>query len=164
MDFTRAVTPHLNAAYALARWLVRDPVLAEDVAQEAMLRALRYFPSWRGGDARPWLLQIVRNAAFDALRRRHGETHASLEEADDMPSEETGPEDAALARETALSVEAAIARLPVRLRECIVLREFEEFSYRDIATVTGVPIGTVMSRLSRARQTLARALEIHAAP
>ena len=148
--FEEVVLPHLDAAYGLARWLLRDPALAQDVVQDAMVRALRYFGSFRGGDGRAWVLQIVRNAAYEAMRGRRAEV--PLSEA--LPASEADPEAACAEQEGAGQLEAALGRLPVELRECLVLRELEEMSYREIAEVTGAPIGTVMSRLWRARQML----------
>ena len=153
--FARAALPHLDAAYNLARWLVRDAAAAEDVVQDAMLRALTYFSGFRGENPRAWLLQIVRNTAYTRLQRPAMEEpldtdgrHAHLAdpghdpEADYARAEDSG------------RLDAALAALPVELRECLVLRELEEMSYRDIARVVGVPVGTVMSRLFRARQAL----------
>lgn len=153
--FEDVVLPHLDAAYGLARWLLRDPALAQDVVQDAMVRALRYFESYRGGDGRAWVMQIVRNAAYEALRERQGRerlVEVPLSEA--LPANGADPEAACATQEQAGQLEAALARLPVELRECLVLREVEEMSYREIAEVTGAPIGTVMSRLWRARQLL----------
>jgi RNA polymerase sigma factor (sigma-70 family) len=162
--FEAAVLPHLDSAHNLARWLVRDASLAEDVVQDAVLRALSHFSSFRGGDARAWLMQIVRNVAYNALasRQRRAETPICAEAQDCIdtppalsiadPAED--PEAALTRRQDLVQLEQALAALPVELRECLVLRELEELSYKDIAHVTGVPIGTVMSRLWRARQAL----------
>jgi RNA polymerase sigma-70 factor (ECF subfamily) len=166
-EFERVVLPHLDAAHNLARWLMRDSTLAEDVVQDAILRALGYFGSYRGGDARAWLLRILRNTAYDMLaaRRRHGTTSldagmgpdaaagSALQVAD--PADD--PEVALTRSEDRAGLDRALAGLPVELRECLVLRELEELSYKQVAQVTGVPIGTVMSRLWRARQALLRA-------
>jgi RNA polymerase sigma-70 factor (ECF subfamily) len=161
-EFARLALPHLDAAYNLARWLLRDPVAAEDAVQDAMLRALTYFASFRGTNPRAWLLQIVRNAAHDRLAAgaRAREVPLATDAADDE-TEMTEPADPADDPEAALSrrqdraaLAAALAALPAELRECLVLRELEELSYRDIARVTGVPVGTVMSRLWRARRAL----------
>lgn len=155
--FARAALPHLDAAYSLARWLVGDPATAEDVVQDAMLRALTYFSGFRGENPRAWLLQIVRNTAYSRLQRRAVEEpldadgkHAHLAD----PGRD--PEAAYLRQEDTGRLHATLAALPVELRECLVLRELEEMSYRDIARVAGVPVGTVMSRLFRARQALTR--------
>lgn len=163
-EFARLVLPHLDAAYNLARWLLRDPVAAEDAVQDAMLRGLTYFASFRGTNPRAWLLQIVRNVAHDRLAASaRGREVPLVIHGDEDATEVNEPADPADDPETALSrqqdhaaLEAALAGLPLELRECLVLRELEEMSYRDIAQVTGVPVGTVMSRLWRARKTLLR--------
>ena len=160
-DFERVVLPHLDAAYNLARWLVRDATLAQDVVQDANIRALLYYRSYRGGDARAWLLRIVRNTAYDALAARTRSATAAL---DDPAMNAAGhardaaddPEMALAGRQRSAELAVALAALPVELRECIVLHELEELSYKDIAIVIGTPIGTVMSRLWRARQALAQ--------
>ncbi len=162
--FEKVVLPHLDAAYNLARWLVRDATLAEDVVQDAALRALGYFGSYHGGDARAWLLRIVRNTAYGTLaaRTRTGTTSldaagpggdgeaSALQVAD--PADD--PEAALSRREGLAQLDQAMAALPVELRECLVLRELEEMSYRQVSEITGVPMGTVMSRLWRARRAL----------
>jgi RNA polymerase sigma factor (sigma-70 family) len=151
------VLTHLDAAYNLARWLVRDPNLAEDVVQEAVLRGINYFASFRGEDGRAWLMRIVRNTAYTMLaaRRRAGIVEAQDHEAGfEVPDPGEGPEGALLRQDDALKLERALSALPVELRECLVLKELEELSYKEIAEVTGVPIGTVMSRLWRARRAL----------
>jgi RNA polymerase sigma factor (sigma-70 family) len=163
-DFEQVVLPHLNAAHNLARWLVGDATLAEDVVQDAALRALSYFGSYRGGDGRAWLLRIVRNAAYGALAARRRSGAASLDDAGLTADGEStarqiadpadDPEAALVRREGFARLDQALAALPAELRECLVLRELEELSYKEVAHVTGVPIGTVMSRLWRARQAL----------
>ena len=161
-EFARLALPHLDAAYNLARWLLRDPVAAEDVVQEAMLRGLTYFGSFRGTNPRAWLLQIVRNAAHDRLaagaRAREVPLITGDEEGETAVNEPADPADdpetALSRRQDRAALAAALAALPAELRECLVLRELEELSYRDIARVTGVPLGTVMSRLWRARRAL----------
>ena len=153
--FEAEILPHLDSAANFARWKLRDATLAEDVVQEAMLRAFTYFPGFRGGDGRAWLLQIVRNVAVTALV---GRTVASVSVDDDMvlemPDPSDNPEQANSARQGRELLARALAALPDELRECLVLREFEELSYKEIAEVVGVPMGTVMSRLWRARQAL----------
>ena len=169
-EFARLALPHLDAAYNLARWLLRDPVAAEDVVQDAMLRALTYFGSFRGTNARAWVLQIVRNAAHDRLAAAARAREVPLVmQSDEDETAVNEPADPADDPETALSrrqdraaLAAALAALPVELRECLVLRELEDMSYRDIAQVTSVPVGTVMSRLWRARRELLRRGEAEA--
>jgi len=155
--FRVLMLPHLDAVYGFARWLTRDPVAAQDVAQEAMLRALRYFHSFRGGDARPWLLGIVRNTWTD-LRSRKGANDRPLDEAAERPDEGPDPEQSALSGDRRRQVAAALAALPAEFREILVLREIEDLSYKHIAHVLDLPIGTVMSRLARAREKLAAEL------
>jgi len=163
--FERVVLPHLDAAYNLARWLMRDREAAEDVLQEAMVRALTYFASFKGVNPRAWLLQIVRNTAYGSMALNRGmETVPIAEENDEagaaeLVSGDDDPEVALLRSRESRQVRALIAALPVELRETLVLREFEECSYKEIAEATQTPIGTVMSRLWRARQLLARAAE-----
>jgi RNA polymerase sigma-70 factor, ECF subfamily len=152
--FRVVVLPHLDAAYGFARWLTRDPVTAQDLAQEAMLRALRYFHAFRGDDARPWLLRIVRNTWSD-LRTRDGAAGQTLDEIENRPADGPDPEQSALAGDRQRQIAAALAALPVEAREVLVLREIEDLSYKRIATVLDLPIGTVMSRLARAREKLA---------
>jgi RNA polymerase sigma factor (sigma-70 family) len=157
-EFERVVLPHLDAAHNLARWLAGDATLAQDIVQDAVVRALSYFGSYRGGDPRAWLLRIVRNTAYTTLaaRRRgvapggNGDEAAALQ----VPDPAEGPEAALVRREDLARLDQALAALPLELRECLVLRELEELSYKDIAHVTGLPIGTVMSRLWRARRAL----------
>ncbi len=156
--FEQALLPHLDAAYNLARWLMRDEQDAQDAVQDAYVRALRFFGSFHGGDARPWLLAIVRNTCHDSLRRR-GAADATTpfdEEvhAPDQPAET--PETLLLQQADRERLEHALAALPVPWREAIVLRELEGLSYRQIAQITGAPVGTVMSRLARARARLQR--------
>ena len=167
--FAASVLPHLDAAYNLARWLVRDAHDAQDVVQDALVRALRHFDGFRGGDPRPWLLAIVRNAAFAWLgARRAGEVDFSEHEDESAAALAVGappadPESLAIRRAERAEIDAAISALPIAFREAVVLRELEELSYRDIARITDVPIGTVMSRLSRGRNLLAAALRPEAA-
>ena len=158
-SFEQVVLPHLDAAYNLARWLVRDPALAEDIVQDAVLRALQYFASFRGdGGGRAWLLQIVRNAAYAAVKSKRIGTEVPLDtdEAMELPDPGPGPEAQLARRQDLAQLDQALAALPIELRECLILCELERLSYKDIARVTGAPIGTVMSRLWRARQALMR--------
>ena len=161
-SFEAAILPHLDAAYTLARYLMRDPHDAEDAVQDACLRALRYFDTFRGGDARAWLLAIVRNRCLSLRDERRGRRDRSAVLFDEtLHSDETDaePTDAATLRmATREALDDALRRLPEEFREVIVLRELQEMSYREISEITGVPIGTVMSRLSRARQRLQHAL------
>jgi RNA polymerase sigma factor, sigma-70 family len=162
--FESVVLPHLSAAYGLARYLVRNEADAEDVVQEAYLRALRYFGGFRGEGAtqsRAWVLAIVRNMAHTWRHRRRAESSAT-EFDETVHSEAAGagePADAVLAqRDTRETLAQALDRLPPDLREVLVLREIEGLSYKEIGDVVDVPIGTVMSRLSRARKRLQDAL------
>jgi RNA polymerase sigma-70 factor (ECF subfamily) len=171
--FESAALPHLPAAYNLARWLLRDARAAEDAVQEAYLRAFRAFDGLRGESARPWLLGIVRNACHDAMRQhRQLADQVEYDELRDSGADppgaaarpEHGGDPAALWEQHARGrrVNAAIEALAPVFREVIVLRELEEMSYEDIARVAGIPIGTVMSRLSRARALLRDALRTEA--
>jgi RNA polymerase sigma-70 factor, ECF subfamily len=163
-SFERVVLPHLDAAYNLARWLMRDGEAAEDVLQEAMVRALTYFASFKGVNPRAWLLQIVRHTAYGSMALNRGIETVPIEDDDAMPATGDDPEAALLRSREGRQVRALIAALPVELRETLVLREFEECSYKEIAEATQTPIGTVMSRLWRARQLLARVAEAEGLP
>jgi RNA polymerase sigma-70 factor (ECF subfamily) len=149
---------HLNAAYNLARWLLRNEADAEDVVQEAYLRAVRSFHTLRGSDSRPWLMGIVRNACYDWQRRTYRMPHQEIspEQLDAIHSSGPSPEAILLQKGESEAVREALASLPPHLREVIILREVEEMSYKEIANVSGIREGTVMSRLSRARRQLAR--------
>jgi RNA polymerase sigma factor (sigma-70 family) len=155
--FRAVVMPHLDAAYGFARYLTRDPVQAQDVAQEAMLRALRYFHAFRGEEARPWLLRIVRNTWSD-FRTRKGANDQPLDVVEDRAADGPDPEQSALEGDRRRHIVAALAALPADAREILVLREIEDFSYKHIASVLDLPVGTVMSRLARAREKLAAEL------
>jgi len=163
--FGAVMLPHLDAAHNLARWLMRDATSAEDVLQEAMLRALTYFPSFKGVNPRGWLLQIVRNTAYASMNLNRGVELVPLTNAPDegndviaqLPSGDDDPEVALIKTRERERVRQMIAALPIELRETLVLRELEELSYKEIADVTHTPIGTVMSRLWRARRLLAQA-------
>lgn len=155
MTFEEAFLPHLDAAYNLARWLTRDEEEAQDLVQEAYLRALKFFNRFHGPEGRPWLLTIVRNTFYTWRRNRSIERSYDFDEALDVcESNEPDPETAQIIRSQKHLVNEAINRLPIEFREVIVLRELEELSYKEIADVTGIPIGTVMSRLARARKKL----------
>jgi RNA polymerase sigma-70 factor, ECF subfamily len=160
--FEQQVLPHIDAAYNLARWLTRNDHDAEDVLQDAMLRAYRFFGGLRG-EPRPWLLAIVRNACFAWLRTNRP---AELAAADDreQESESPGPEALVASQLNRQRVNEAIAALPLPFREALVLRELEDLSYRDIARIADIPIGTVMSRLARARRLLAESLHAASVP
>jgi RNA polymerase sigma-70 factor (ECF subfamily) len=162
--FERLVLPHLDAAYNLARWLTRDAHQAQDIVQDACVRALRFLDSCKGNDGRAWLLAIVRNTFFSAWRKRPQEQpYPELDE--DSALWSANPEAWKLDPAAEFSrksererVDRALLRLPVEYREIVILRELEDLSYREIAEVLSVPVGTVMSRLSRARSLLARHL------
>jgi RNA polymerase sigma-70 factor (ECF subfamily) len=151
-DYERRVLPHLDAAYNLARWLVRDQ--ADDVVQEAMLRAWRARAQVRG-EVKPWLLQIVRHVAYGVLVARGKSGEVAIDAGAEAARDPAPDPEALLSHaQDRARLDRALAGLPVELRECLVLRELEELSYKEIAQVSGVPIGTVMSRLWRARQAL----------
>ena len=156
MTFEEAVMPHLDAAYNLARWLMRNEYDAQDMVQEAYLRALRFFGGFHGDDARAWLLTIVRNTCYTWLKRnKTTELSGDFEEVVlTMESDEPDPEASHVLKVEKQLVNEAIEKLPLEFREVVILRELEELSYKEIATITGIPIGTVMSRLSRARKRL----------
>jgi len=151
--FEAQALPHLDAAYNLARWLSRSPADADDIVQDAMLRAFRAFDGFRGTDAKAWLLAIVRNCWLSAGSASHRRGHTSLED-EDLVADDADPEEAAIQSGARRRLDAMIARLPADFREILILRELEDMSYREIAEITGVPIGTVMSRLSRGRTML----------
>jgi RNA polymerase sigma-70 factor (ECF subfamily) len=159
VDFEELVLPLLPSAYNLARWLTRNDHDAEDVVQEAFLRAYRFFPSFRGGDPRAWLLTIVRDACWTFLRANRGrETATNLEDVDEPADAASSVEEDLVRRADGPRLKRALDELPGEFREVIVLRELEELSYREIAEVAGIPLGTVMSRLARARRRLQLAL------
>jgi RNA polymerase sigma-70 factor (ECF subfamily) len=155
-EFERTVLPHLDAAYNLARFLMRNDQDAEDVVQEASLRAFRFFENFRGENSRAWFLSIVRNTSFTALKRnRTDESNVVFDE--ELHSSQVPPLDAGVVLDRVQdrqTVRAAIEQLPPEFREAITLRELEGCSYKEIADVAGVPVGTVMSRLARARRQL----------
>jgi RNA polymerase sigma-70 factor (ECF subfamily) len=158
--FEEIIMPHLDVAYNLARWLTRNEHDAEDIVQDAFLRAFKFFEGFRGGNSRSWLLSIVRNTAYTWLEknRRHEIGTMSDESIESLPDEAPNPE-ALLLQETGhQEIMEAIAELPVEFREAIILRELEEMSYKEIADVMSVPLGTVMSRLARARRQLQESL------
>jgi RNA polymerase sigma factor (sigma-70 family) len=159
--FEAQALPHLDAAYNLARWLARPPLDADDIVQDAMLRAYRAFDSFRGDNVKPWLLAIVRNcfltAAHTARRTRSEPIIEDDQPGADDPawtSETPDPESSAISADERRQLDKVIALLPPEFQEVLVLREMEDMSYREIAQITGAPIGTVMSRLARARGLL----------
>jgi RNA polymerase sigma-70 factor, ECF subfamily len=155
-EFERQILPHLDAAYSLARFLMRNDQDAEDVVQEASLRAFRFFESLRGENSRAWFLSIVRNTSFTALKRnRPDEANVVFDE--ELHGTQSPPMDAGAALDRIQdrqTVRTAIEQLPAEFREAITLRELEGCSYKEIADIAGVPIGTIMSRLARARRQL----------
>ena len=159
--FEQVVLPHLDAAHNLARWLTRNGSDAEDIAQEAMLRAFRFFEGFRGTEARPWLLKIVRNTFYTLREQNHPTDQSSSlnEETLEIESDDPGPSDIHQQALDAQLLREALDELPAEFREVIMLRELEECSYKEIATVMNIPMGTVMSRLARARQQLQQHLQ-----
>jgi RNA polymerase sigma-70 factor (ECF subfamily) len=157
-EFQRRFLPHLDAAYNLARWILKNEADAEDAVQDAFLRALRFREGYRGGDARAWLLAIVRNAAYTlASRRRTLDSQMEIDE--ELHASAAPAIDVALIRKMeSRALRAAMETLPAEFREIIVLRDLEGFSYREIAEIADLPIGTVMSRLARARMRLKEAI------
>jgi RNA polymerase sigma factor (sigma-70 family) len=150
--------PHLDAAYNLARWLTRDERDAEDIVQEAYLRAIRHFETFRGDNARPWLLTIVRNTYYTSIQhKRLTEAIDPFDDEEDIfISDAPNPEMLLLQESDKQIVRRALQKLPRQFLEVIILREFEELSYQQIADLVQIPIGTVMSRLARARKRLAQ--------
>ncbi|HEY1612497.1 MAG TPA: sigma-70 family RNA polymerase sigma factor [Rhizomicrobium sp.] len=157
--FEALALPHLDAAYNLALWLTHSRPDADDIVQEAMIRALRSFDGFRGDNVKPWLLAIVRNCHLTAAKRRQSRRQVPLEGGAEEPpaqmaSPEANPEEASIRAGEQRRLDAVLRVLPEDYREVLILREMEDMAYRDIAQVTGVPIGTVMSRLARARAAL----------
>jgi RNA polymerase sigma-70 factor, ECF subfamily len=165
--FEQSVLPHLDAAYNLARWLTRNDHDAEDVVQEAFMRAMRYFDRLKGDDARPWLLAIVRNTCYTWLQKNRPAELVALEDPDMLEAQVDAsafgmgatPEVIVLQTANRKLVNQALEELPVAYREVIVMREIEDMSYKEISAVAGIPMGTVMSRLSRGRELLKRSIE-----
>ncbi len=156
--FEEQISPHLRAAYNLARWMTRSHEDAEDVVQEAFLRAFSAFDNLRG-DAKPWLLTIVRNSSIDWLKRnRNAAASVSYDDAPDPAEPSPDPEESLVIARDRETVRQALEQLPEDFREALVLREMEGLSYKEIASTVGVPLGTVMSRLSRGRDWLKRIL------
>jgi RNA polymerase sigma-70 factor, ECF subfamily len=159
--FDETVLPHLDAAFNYARWLTSNDAEAEDVVQDACVRAMRFFSSLRDDDARAWLFAIVRNTWYSRLSRRAAIAGTTPLDSthDEQPDDALDPEARLVQQRTVAQVRAALEQLPVDFREVIVLREIEGLSYKEIAAVVRTPIGTVMSRLSRARERLLAVLK-----
>jgi RNA polymerase sigma-70 factor, ECF subfamily len=159
-NFDRAMLPHLDAAYNLARWLMRNEHDAQDAVQEAYLRAFRFFPGFHGGDGRAWLMKIVRNTCYTLLQANRLPQSATEFDENALPPDTRAlnPEEIALQDGSANLVRKAMENLPPNVREILILREIEGMSYREIASIAGIPLGTVMSTLSRARTRLRTAL------
>ena len=154
-DFEQDALPHLNSAYNLARRLTRNDEDAEDIVQEAYLRAFKSYHRFRGGDARPWLLKIVRNVSYTLLQKHSAQQFAEFD--DNLITSDSSlrnPEEVLIQESNYVLVRRALSTLPTRFREMLTLRELERLSYNEISTVMGVPVGTVMSTLSRARARL----------
>jgi RNA polymerase sigma-70 factor, ECF subfamily len=162
--FEALVLPHLDSAYNLARWLTRDSQDAHDVVQDACVRALKYLGSLERSDARAWFLAIVRNAFYDWVSRNRPAEIVHDENAVDAAVDVTSssPEQAAVRTAELRALSDAVAALPIQYREVLILRELEELSYKEIASIADIPIGTVMSRLARARALLQRSPLLHA--
>ena len=160
MNFEETLLPHLNAAYNLARWLTRNPDDAEDIVQEAYLRAFRFFGGFHGSDGRSWFLTIVRNTCYAWLKQN--KSHGLVSAFDDnlyvKESNEPDPETSQVLKSQSEIVMEAVDQLPLEFREVIVLRELEDLSYKEISLSLDIPIGTVMSRLARARKRLQKSL------
>ncbi len=154
--FEESILPHMDAAYNLARWLTRTNEDAQDIVQESYLRAFRFFAGFRGGDSRSWLLRIVRNTSYTWIEknRRDGRGREAGEPAEDIESQALAPDALLLQKADTEILRAALEDLPEEFREALVLRELEGLSYKEIADICDVPLGTVMSRLARARKLL----------
>lgn len=171
LQFERLIMPHVDAAYNLAHWLMRDSADAEEAAQEAFLRAYKFFGSFRGEEGKAWLLAIVRNTCYTMNGRNQGkrlcdefDEQIHLPDPDDAGSHGRtcrNPEDLAIEHANCELVNKAIGNLPVAFREVLIMRELEDLSYKEIAKIIDVPLGTVMSRLARGRSLLQQALAAH---
>lgn len=163
ITFEETVLPHLDAAYNLARWLTRNTEDAEDVVQEAYLRAFRFFEGFHGGDPRTWILKIVRNTCYTWLHKNRALQSAALfdEQVHTDTDESINPEALLLQKHHGQLLNRALEELPAEFREVLVLLELEGLSYKEIADVLSIPIGTVMSRLARARRRLRESLSRH---
>ncbi|MGA7622691.1 MAG: sigma-70 family RNA polymerase sigma factor [Candidatus Acidiferrales bacterium] len=158
--FEETALPHLDAAHNLARWLTGNPQDAQDIVQEAYLRAFRFFPGFRGGDARAWLMKIVRNTCYSWLHANRPLQEAMEFDENLFPADyhALNPEEVALQNDNAALLRQALQNLPTSFREVLILREIEGMSYKEIADITGMPAGSVMSSLSRARGRLRQTL------
>jgi len=166
--FEETILPHLDAAYNLARWLIRNDHDAEDIVQEACYRALKYFSAYRGENSRAWLLTIVRNTSYDWLKQNHPKEMVTVSDKDQdsetvdpverFAKEMSNPETLMLQRIDQEILKKALDELPAEFREVMILREIEEMPYKEIAGVCNIPLGTVMSRLARGRKQLQRCL------
>jgi len=158
-QFEQIVLPHLDAAFNLARWLTGDDQDAQDVVQDATLRAFKFFDSYHGGNSRAWLLTIVRNTTYTWMRQNRQQSLLSLEEDEIEDTENASLEGSLLQAADSQQVRDALAALPVEFREVIILHDVEGLAYKEIALVIIIPLGTVMSRLSRARSRLQQTLK-----
>jgi len=162
IHFENQMLPLMPEAYNLARWIMKNESDARDVVQDAYLKAFRYFESFHGDSGRAWLLRIVRNVCYDALRARDSQRNiVSLDEdtAAEVPDSKPSPNVLAIQNSTKLRIREALEALPLEFKTVIILREFDGLSYKEISDIAGVPVGTVMSRLSRARRQLAALLQ-----
>ncbi|HEX3100302.1 MAG TPA: sigma-70 family RNA polymerase sigma factor [Pyrinomonadaceae bacterium] len=157
-NFEAIIVPHLNAAYNLARWLTRDGTDAEDVVQEAYLRAFKFFDGFHGGDGRAWVLKIVRNTCYSWLQKNRGHEIVTEFDEEQHSGEGGDPEAALIGKIDSQILKRLLEELPLEFREVVILRELEGLSYREIAVIADLPLGTVMSRLARARQRLQTSL------
>lgn len=155
--FRDLILPHLNSAFNLACWLTRNRQDAQDVVQEAAMRAFKYFPGFRGLDGRVWLLRIVRNTFYSWCQDKGLGSETAFDEALHSP-DDVSPEVLVMQKDCDRLVQQAFAALPLEFREVVALRELEELSYKEIAAIVDIPIGTVMSRLGRGRKLLAKSL------
>jgi RNA polymerase sigma factor (sigma-70 family) len=162
IHFENQMLPLMSEAYNLARWMMKNEADARDAVQDAYLKAFRYFESFHGDCGRAWLLRIVRNVCYDALRARDSQRNiVSLDEetAAEVPDSKPSPNVLAIQNSTKLRIREALEALPLEFKTVIILREFDGCSYKEISDIAGVPVGTVMSRLSRARRQLAAMLQ-----
>src|SRR5580765_4952722 len=148
------ILPHLDAAYNLARWLTRDETDASDIVQEAYLRAFRFFDGFHGGDSRAWVLKIVRNTSYSWLQKNRGHDLTTEFDEEQHAVESRDPEAALIGKIDGQMIKHLLDELPVEFREIVILRELEGMSYKEIAEIADLPLGTVMSRLARARRRL----------